>query len=155
MRSARSAAPPEGPPHRTLRAPIAVALVALAFVQLERGIGDPVRSLAYVAHDLAAWILLAVPLHLASRRPWTSAGASFAMLVVLHAASDAKVRAVLVPIEASDLGRLLDAWPVVASTATSLNSRRPARGSSPPSSSTTRTTSASAFFCRRPAASAR
>lgn len=115
MPSARSDAPPDRAPCRLLRAPIAVALVALAFVQLERGLGDPLRSLAYVAHDLAAWVALAVPLHLASRRPWTAAGASFALLVTLHAASDAKVRAVLMPIEASDLGRLLDAWPVVAS----------------------------------------
>ncbi len=100
---------------RPFLAPVAVALVVATFVQLERGIGDATRSLAFAAHDVAAWIVLSVPLYLASRRPWTAAAASFALLVVLHAASGAKVRAVLMPIEASDLGRLVDALPVVTS----------------------------------------
>jgi len=74
--------------------PLLVLAAAGAFVQIERGIGSVAQSLPYVAHNLTV-------------------GAALAIAMLIWFASRLKVSATDIPLSASDLLRIFDAWDVV------------------------------------------
>jgi len=92
---------------------LALVATVIAFLQIERGIGDVHQSLLYVAHNLMITGALAIFFLLLTRRPWTSALAGVAVVMLIWFASRLKVAATDVPALASDLPRILDTWDVV------------------------------------------
>ena len=98
---------------RFLTAGLAAAATLIAFVQIERGLGNLRLSLLYVGHDLLVSAALALVVLVAVRRPWASAFSGVAAVLLVWFASYLKVRATSVPVFAADLPRLLDAWQVV------------------------------------------
>ena len=101
------------PSARVIAGALALVATAAAFLQIERGIGDVHQSLLYVAHNLMITGALAIFFLLLTRRPWTSALAGLAIVLLIWFASRLKVAATDVPALASDLPRILDTWDVV------------------------------------------
>lgn len=100
-----------------IRVTTGAALLALAtlafFVQIERGLGDITLSLVFVGHNIGLTVALMALLVLVCRRPWTATVAAVSIVALVWLGSFVKMKATGLPAVASDLPRLLDAWPII------------------------------------------